>query len=213
MSDDEEPLLSRWSKRKLAKEMEPEATTDAVVDAEAEPDPEREAELLANLKAAEAVDLETLDEKSDISIFMKDGVPELLKRRAMAALWRSSPIFANVDGLVDYDDDFGSPDLIMKTFQSAWQVGRGYLKNTEDDGEAEGETVSEVKDDEKESSDDGASANEIEEEVIAAEDTVEDSQDIELVDARSDAKVEIEPEPEAPPRVSLRRRLMLEDEA
>ena len=214
MSDDNEPLLSRWSKRKLAKEVEPDADQEIVTGEEAVKDPAREAELLANLEAAESVDLETLDENSNLSVFLKDGVPEILKRRAMAALWRSSPVFANVDGLVDYDDDFGSPDLIMKTFQSAWQVGRGYPKNDEEEGEAIDQTVAENKDDNKENElDDDSSSDDIEEEVAVGESSVEPAQEMESVDTEPNAVDEIEPETSEPPRVSLRRRLMLEDEA
>ena len=215
MSDDNEPLLSRWSKRKLAKEVESQAVQETVADEEAVPDPEREAELLANLEAAEAVDLETLNEESDLSVFMKDGVPELLKRRAMAALWRSSPVFANVDGLVDYDDDFGSPDLIMKTFQSAWQAGRGYLNNDEEIGEAKDQSVAENKDDDTENElDEEPSSDDIEEEEVeVGEGAVEHPQEIETAVAEPGTTEEIEPETSEPPRVSLRRRLMLEDEA
>ncbi len=136
MSDPEDAnLLSRWSRRKRAARdggaVEAEArTVPATVKepADAEAIAAREAELEANRKTAEAVDLTKLDETVDFSVFMKAGVPALLRKQAMAALWRSHPVYANVDGLVDYGDDFGSPDLIMKTFKSAWQSGRGYLK-------------------------------------------------------------------------------------
>lgn len=136
MSDKDETggMLSRWSKRKIAvtQEQVPEGGEEPVAEIvgpeeEATQKAELEAQLEANRLAAEAVDLETLNEESDFSVFMKEGVPQILKKQAMASLWRTSPIFANVDGLVDYDDDFGSPDLVMKTFKSAYQAGRGYL--------------------------------------------------------------------------------------
>jgi ABC-type proline/glycine betaine transport system permease subunit len=82
----------------------------------------------ANREEAESIDLETIDEDSDLSIFMKEGVPEFIKRQALSMLWKSSPVFANIDGLNDYDEDFGSDSLIMKTFKSAYKVGSGYAK-------------------------------------------------------------------------------------
>ncbi len=51
-------------------------------------------------------DVETLDEKSDFSAFLGDGVPEDLHRAALRKLWRSDSSFANLDGLNDYDDDY-----------------------------------------------------------------------------------------------------------
>ena len=61
-----------------------------------------------------------------MSVFLRRGVPEALKRRAFRALWRSDPVFGNLDRLNDYDEDFRAPSIAMKVFQSAWQAGRGY---------------------------------------------------------------------------------------
>ncbi len=144
-NQDNPGIISRWSRRKLkARESSPENlaaessivktdvtnTTSAVSEATDEIlDPVLE----ENRLAAEAVDLETLDYDSDYSVFLKEGVSDHLKRRAMKALWRSSPVLANVDGLCDYDEDFGRPELIMKTFDSAWKVGKGYFSNNEEE--------------------------------------------------------------------------------
>ena len=134
MSADErnDDFLSRWSRRKHAA-ARPDGRAD-IPDAGKSPEiadgseSEREAELRANREAAEAVDIEGLDEGSDFTVFMKDGVPALLRQQALRVLWRSNPALANLDGLVEYGEDYASKDLVMKTFQSAWQAGRGYLK-------------------------------------------------------------------------------------
>ncbi|MEE9194622.1 MAG: DUF3306 domain-containing protein, partial [Alphaproteobacteria bacterium] len=56
----------------------------------------------------------TLDKDSDYSVFMKEGVPEQLKKLALRKLWRSDPVFAVLDGLNDYDEDFRIiPEAIM----------------------------------------------------------------------------------------------------
>lgn len=136
---DEDGVLGRWSRRKLAAKQnlttEDLAVSDqSVADSDID-DPELETErseqLIANREAAEAIDLDTLDKETDFSIFMKEGVPDVLRRKAMSALWRADPVFANVDGLVDYGEDFAAPDLVMKTFKSAWQAGRGYIEHLE----------------------------------------------------------------------------------
>ncbi len=49
---------------------------------------------------------ETLHAGSDFSRFMGEDVPEILKRAALRRLWASDPVFANLDGLNDYDEDF-----------------------------------------------------------------------------------------------------------
>ncbi len=116
---EEGAFLSRWSRRKRAVEPAPEP------DAAAEPDA---AELAANRAAAEAVDLDALDRHSDLSTFLKKGVPVLLRQRAMAALWRSDPLYANLDGMVDYGEDYGRKELLMPALKSAWVAGRGYAK-------------------------------------------------------------------------------------
>ena len=59
----------------------------------------------------------------------------------MLALWRTNPVLANVDGLVDYGEDYASPDLIMKTFKSAYQIGKGYFDDEEDEESTDTDTV------------------------------------------------------------------------
>ena len=128
MADDskQQGRFARWSQRKIAVDKgdvvedapeESEALEAEVEGAESELSPEREAELTANRDAAEAVDLETIDKDTDFSIFQKDGVPEALKNKAYATLWRTNPIFANVDGLVDYDD--GATQSVQHCFRSS----------------------------------------------------------------------------------------------
>ncbi|MCV6596861.1 MAG: DUF3306 domain-containing protein [Mangrovicoccus sp.] len=121
-----EPFLSRWSARKRAEATPP--APEAEPSPQAAPDP---TELEANRAAAEAVDLDSLDKDSDLSVFLRDGVPDLLRNAALQKVWRSNPVFANLDELVDYGEDFGRKDLILESFKSAWQAGRGYLDQIE----------------------------------------------------------------------------------
>lgn len=73
------------------------------------------------------VDFEALDFESDYGRFMKDGVPDAIRRRALKQLWRSNPVLANLDGLNDYDDDFTDAALAVEVLETAYKVGRGYL--------------------------------------------------------------------------------------
>ena len=51
----------------------------------------------------------------------------------MRLLWRSNPILANVDGLCDYDENFGDPALILEKFESAYRIGKGYFVEDEEE--------------------------------------------------------------------------------
>jgi hypothetical protein len=127
------PFLSRWSERKRSSETDPErgrlnTDPEQVEGADAGTVDEDKA---ANQVAAEAIDIDSLDEDSDYSPFFKDGVPPALKSAALRRLWRSNPVFANIDGLNDYDEDFTIPNTPMGAIKTAWKFGRGFL--TDDD--------------------------------------------------------------------------------
>ena len=129
----EESVFSRWSRRKRQIEAEDVASpadapsqqpTSAEPDLP-EPDTEQEeAELLQRLGLPRP---EAMVAGDDFSLFMKAGVPEFLRKRALRVLWRSNPVLANLDGLNDYDEDFRSPEMTRKVLATAYQVGRCFL--------------------------------------------------------------------------------------
>jgi hypothetical protein len=129
-----EGFLSRWSRRKRLLEVDPpqpEAPAEAgALEPGVEPEPEVvDEELEANRLAAEAIDIDSLGKDDDFTVFLKRGVPELLRRTALRKMWRTDPVFANVDGLNDYDQDFRNP--AHSVYKSLWQVGRGFLSKEE----------------------------------------------------------------------------------
>ena len=198
---EKEGRLSRWSRRKLESRDEIEA--DEIEEGNVEDGEARLAELEANRLAAEEIDLETIDKESDLSIFMKEGVPELLKKQALAALWRSNPVFANIDGLNDYDEDFARPDMIMKTFKSAYQAGRGYLKEQVEPKEEELTAQAETPEAEPPLTSEADEVEQAEPEVDLAES--QEDEEIAVSEIETD---EVEDVVEDVPRVSLRKRLI-----
>lgn len=141
-ADEGRPFLQRWSQRKRDREpdgSEVEAAANRPpTEASADPEPESEEQRLQfqrNREEAEAIDLDSLNARSDLSPFFRAGVPKALKKAAMRAVWRSDPVFANLDGLNDYEENFADPELIRKFAGTAWKIGRGYLSG---DAEAEG---------------------------------------------------------------------------
>lgn len=102
-------------------EMEP-ASTPHAERPETELSPEEEAEVLRKLDLPEPETLETGD---DFSRFLRKGVPDQIRRRALRLLWRSNPILANVDGLVDYGEDFTDAATVIENLKTVFVVGHG----------------------------------------------------------------------------------------
>jgi hypothetical protein len=123
-----------WARRKAAVDAEAKAqeAQRAAQDAEAREAAQAEktdAELLEELGLPEP---ETLGADGDYKAFMADGVPQRLKSRALRCLWRSNPVLANVDGLVDYGEDFTDAACVVENLQTAYQVGKGMLAHVEE---------------------------------------------------------------------------------
>jgi len=126
-------MFTRWARRKRAVAAEAEAGAAAMPAPKPDPaetaEPESEAEVLARLRLPVPESLRLGD---DFSVFMKAGVPEFLRRRALRVLWRSNPVLANLDGLNDYDADFNAPEMTKAVLATAYRVGRGFLRAEEE---------------------------------------------------------------------------------
>ncbi len=122
-----------WSRRKAA--VQAEAKADALVAEEqiiaaqqAELEEKSDAEILAEFNLP---DPDTLQAGDDVSGFMAKAVPDRLRRRALRRLWRLNPVLANVDGLVDYGEDYTDAACVIENLQTAYQVGKGMLAHIE----------------------------------------------------------------------------------
>ena len=95
---------------------------------------------------------DTLEPGDDFKVFMKEVVPERLRRRALKKLWLSNPLLANVDGLVDYGEDFTDAAVGAGFVETTYQVGKGMLKHIEElarkEQEKQNDKPPEVADDE-----------------------------------------------------------------
>lgn len=138
-----------WSRRKARVAEEAEAE-DAVLEARAiqvEQAEKSDAEILADLNLPDPDDLQPGD---DFRGFMAKAVPDRLRRRALRKLWLTNPVLANVDGLVDYGEDFTDAACVIENLQTAYQVGKGMTAHVEEMARqaeleaAEDETVEEL---------------------------------------------------------------------
>jgi hypothetical protein len=209
----EENFLTRWSRRKREPEIAEDVidvavATDGLIADVTEPEIEDE-EAAANRVAAEAVDVETMTYGDDFTVFLKRGVPALLKQAALRKLWRSNPILANVDGLNDYDTDFRNPE--HNVYKSLWQAGRGFLSQEEQASQHASGRLAPAKEPEVEQ----AEAEDISEDMIEAEAPDCEQGDSQASEEQAVADTAVvqpdEPQQEtevvAPARVSLRSRL------
>lgn len=135
-----------WSRRRAGVAAEERAETAALelrarAEAQAELEQQDDAEILARL---DLPDPDLLQPGDDVSRFMSELVPDRLRRRALRRLWRLNPVLANVDGLVDYGEDFTDATRVIEGLQTAYQVGRGMLRHVEAlAAQAEAEAASE----------------------------------------------------------------------
>ncbi len=152
MAEDESNFLSRWSRRKREPRREPHrepwpdpapeldkkaATVPPTPPAAAVPDQApavapsglEESEEIDPEVVAKLPDIDSLEEASDFTPFMAKGVPEVLRRRALRKLWRLNPVFANLDGLNDYDEDFTDAATLVEGVKTVYKVGKGMLSD------------------------------------------------------------------------------------
>lgn len=131
MAESDDGFVSRWSKRKRAAR-EPAPVEPAAPAPGPDPPPEAgEADVAADLP-----DVDSLDETSDFSVFLREGVPDAIRRKALRKLWRLNPLFANLDGLNDYDEDFTDAATVVEGLKTLYQAGKGLVGPDEDKDEA-----------------------------------------------------------------------------
>ncbi len=167
-----------WSKRREGVKAEEAAEQRArLQESEAKLEAERaeqsDEEILAELGLP---DPDSLGQGDDFTAFMSRAVPDRLRRRALRRLWLSNPALANVDGLLEYGEDYTDAATVIENMQTLYEVGKGMPKaladipEPEDMAEAEDAAASDAaENDETES--DGAEPEEqgAEEEFAEAE--------------------------------------------
>lgn len=132
-----ENFLSRWSRRKREAEEAPDATHEADVAAPAtdvapgDVSAPTSAETPAAPATTEPIfdlaslpSLESIGAETDISLFMKPGVPASLRHAALRRAWTSDPAIRDFRGLQENDWDFNAPDSIpgFGTFKSDVEI-------------------------------------------------------------------------------------------
>jgi hypothetical protein len=115
-----ENFLKRWSKRKLAErerskdELATNQHPPAEHDALAEP-PQTDGMAKANDETFDLADLPAIDSiaaNTDVTAFLRPGVPADLTRAALRRAWTSDPAIRDFVGLVENGWDFNDPSAM-----------------------------------------------------------------------------------------------------
>jgi hypothetical protein len=123
-----------WSRRKAAVAAE-EAKDAAKVQERARDETAAELEAKTDEEILEELGLPdptTLKHGDDFAAFLKDAVPDRIKKLALRKLWTSNPILANVDGLLDYGEDFTDAAVGAGVVETTYQVGKGMLAHVQE---------------------------------------------------------------------------------
>ena len=151
MTASEDGFVSRWSQRKrqarVADPKDQDETPLQEPTGQGEPVPAPDGTAPDETAAADLPDPDTLNADSDFTVYLKDGVPEELRQRALRRLWRSNPLLANVDGLNDYDLDYTDKATVVAGLKTLYQVGRGLVVDEDKDAEAPSDSAESVGDD------------------------------------------------------------------
>jgi hypothetical protein len=115
-SAEPEPFLARWSRRKAEARDAPPPAPEPEAPEATKPRPPMPEPLI---DPATLPPIESLTAESDFTVFMRPGVPDALRKAALAKLWRTEPSVVNYVPLVEYNWDFNAP-------------GYGALKATDD---------------------------------------------------------------------------------
>lgn len=124
-------FLRRWSRRKAEARTAAEPTPEALERLESPSEPPAGAAPPAeeeSFDVSSLPDIETLHAGSDFKAFLREGVPRELRTMALRKLWRLDPTLANLDGLVDYGQDFRA-NQVSGALKTAYRVGKGFLRD------------------------------------------------------------------------------------
>jgi len=123
----EEGFLSRWARRKNEEKLEAEETVQAPASQEVSKETPPADASGEGTAPEELPDPESRGRHDDWTPFLKQNVPQELRVKALRRLWRLDPVFANLDGLVDYAEDYNGTQFTGQPIKTLFQVGRGMV--------------------------------------------------------------------------------------
>lgn len=133
MAADEKSFFERWSQRKQAAREQP--TQNPEPPREASPACQQSDTPKDEKTPAEGTPplppIENLTADSDYTVFMREGVPEELRQRALRKLWLTDTIFTAPDVLDIYALDYANAPSFPAGVKTLFQVGVGMVDQNE----------------------------------------------------------------------------------
>lgn len=74
---------------------------------------------------------EAIDDAETVRTYLRAALPRRLKQKALRRLWTLNPVLANLDGLVEYGEDYTDSAKAVGNLQTTYQVGKGMLAHIE----------------------------------------------------------------------------------
>jgi hypothetical protein len=109
---DQEPFLSRWSRRKSGAANESAAAQKSVSEPEPTEPAKAEEPNPTPFDPATLPPIESIDALSDVTVFFQKGVPAELTRAALRRVWAADPSIRDFIGLAENAWDFTDPDAM-----------------------------------------------------------------------------------------------------
>lgn len=108
----EDGFLTRWSRRKLAEKPDGAEPEPASLPVEEPAPPEPLVSEEPEFDVSSLPDIESLTAESDVSAFLRKGVPEFLKNAALRKAWSADPAIRDYIGPVENGWNFNDPNAI-----------------------------------------------------------------------------------------------------
>lgn len=139
MSEDAN-FLSRWARRKAEVQDSEAAQATAARETVERHQPEELDDRdrpVTEEEIAALPDPDSLEHGADFKPFLRPGIPQALRQRALRRIWRVNPAIGFLDGMNEYDLDYTDAATVVDNLKTAYQVGRGFVVPEEDEAPTE----------------------------------------------------------------------------
>lgn len=139
MSEDAN-FLSRWARRKAEVQDSEAAQATAARETAERHQPEEldgRDRPVTEEEIAALPDPDSLEHGADFKPFLRPGIPQALRQRALRRIWRVNPAIGFLDGMNEYDLDYTDAATVVDNLKTAYQVGRGFVIPEEEEAAAE----------------------------------------------------------------------------
>ena len=120
MAERDGAFLKRWARRKAAVEQDAAASSPP---AKRDVDTRNTATPPGEEVPPDLPNIDELGQDSDYSVFLQDAVPSALRKQALRKLWKLDPAFSELDGLVEYGEDYSAKVFARRCAEGARKAG------------------------------------------------------------------------------------------